>query len=184
MKGKIAVLYDTEEGQTAKIARTIADSLDQEGYQVITYDLRRLPQDFDLETCRGIILGASVHVGKHSPPCTEFVTQNRELLNRLPSAFFSVSLSAAGESQRQQQDAQRVLDEFLSDVDWTPNVQTTLAGALLYRQYGFFKRRLMKWIAKREGGDTDTTRDFEYTDWDEVQRFVNQFTGQLQAEAR
>ena len=36
------------------------------------------------------------------------------------------------------------------------------------------KRRLVRWIVKREQGDTDTTRDFEYTDWNAVDAFARE----------
>lgn len=55
------------------------------------------------------------------------------------------------------------------------------AGTLRYTRYGFFKRFLMKQINKREGGDTDTSRDYEYTDWDAVTAFANEFLGRLEA---
>ncbi len=38
---------------------------------------------------------------------------------------------------------------------------------------------LMKHIAAKEGGETDTSRDFEYTDWDEVTRFAETFASAL-----
>jgi menaquinone-dependent protoporphyrinogen oxidase len=50
------------------------------------------------------------------------------------------------------------------------------AGALLYTQYGFLKRHLMKKIASDKGSlDTDTSRDYVYTEWDGVQRFTEDF---------
>jgi menaquinone-dependent protoporphyrinogen oxidase len=39
----------------------------------------------------------------------------------------------------------------------------------------------MKQISGSEGGDTDTSRDFEYTDWDEVTRFAEAFFAELSA---
>jgi menaquinone-dependent protoporphyrinogen oxidase len=53
-----------------------------------------------------------------------------------------------------------------------PDVVGLFAGALAYRRYGWFKRHLMRSIARRQGGDTDMTRDFEYTDWDAVTEFA------------
>jgi len=40
-----------------------------------------------------------------------------------------------------------------------------VAGALKYTEYDFMKRILMSLIAQRNGADTDTTHDYEYTDW-------------------
>jgi len=33
----------------------------------------------------------------------------------------------------------------------------------------------MKRITAREGGDVDTSRDYEYTDWGALDRFTSQF---------
>lgn len=71
--------------------------------------------------------------------------------------------------------ARECLDEFLKQTGLSPNKSDIFAGALLYRRYGFFKRLLMKWIVSRKGGDTDTSRDYEYTDWDQVTEFTQQF---------
>jgi menaquinone-dependent protoporphyrinogen oxidase len=50
-----------------------------------------------------------------------------------------------------------------------------VAGALLYRKYGFLKRWIMKRIVARAGGDTDTSRDYEYTDWNDMRAFAKEF---------
>ena len=44
-----------------------------------------------------------------------------------------------------------------------------------YTRYNWFIRRVMKRIAAKAGGDTDTTRDHEYTDWQDLRRFTEQF---------
>jgi menaquinone-dependent protoporphyrinogen oxidase len=48
---------------------------------------------------------------------------------------------------------------------------------LLYTQYGFLKRHLMKKIAGDKPGElgTDTSRDYVYTEWDGVKRFAEDF---------
>lgn len=57
--------------------------------------------------------------------------------------------------------------------------ETLLAGALKYRSHGVLERFLMKLIAKHSGGDTDTSRDYEYTDWAAVDAFARHFAGHL-----
>ena len=39
-----------------------------------------------------------------------------------------------------------------------------VAGALLYTRYNIFKRWIMKRIVAKAGGDTDVSRDYDYTD--------------------
>ena len=33
----------------------------------------------------------------------------------------------------------------------------------------------MKWIVRRAGGDTDTSRDYEYTNWADLRGFADRF---------
>ena len=40
----------------------------------------------------------------------------------------------------------------------------------------------MKRIAREKGNDTDTSRDFDYTDWDGVRRFAEEFLTTLVTE--
>jgi hypothetical protein len=58
---------------------------------------------------------------------------------------------------------------------------------LLYTRYGFFVRLVMRLISKMAGGDTDTSRDYEYTDWNAVAEFARRFSSALaerQSQAR
>lgn len=72
-------------------------------------------------------------------------------------------------------DVHRMIDEFLELTGWQPGKIQAVAGALLYTKYNFFLRLLMKRIAKAAGGDTDTSRDHEYTDWKALDHFVEEF---------
>jgi menaquinone-dependent protoporphyrinogen oxidase len=35
----------------------------------------------------------------------------------------------------------------------------------------------MKRIVSKGGGDTDTSRDYEYTDWEDLRTFAREFAG-------
>ena len=49
------------------------------------------------------------------------------------------------------------------------------ASTLRYTQYGFIKRHLMKKIPKdMDSADTDASRDYEYTNWNDVRRFAEE----------
>jgi menaquinone-dependent protoporphyrinogen oxidase len=56
-----------------------------------------------------------------------------------------------------------------------------VAGALPYTRYNFLIRFMMRRIVKTEGGDTDTSRDYEYTDWAAVDRFAAEFVDEVTA---
>ena len=50
-----------------------------------------------------------------------------------------------------------------------------VAGAFRYTEYDFFKRWALKYIAWHKGAPTDTSRDYELTDWEDLARFVDGF---------
>ena len=68
--------------------------------------------------------------------------------------------------------ARKKVSELLDDAGFDPKAVGLFAGALQYTKYGWITRRVMKSISAKEGRDTDTTRDFEYTDWDAVDEFA------------
>jgi menaquinone-dependent protoporphyrinogen oxidase len=168
------IAYGTTEGHTRTMAMRMAEWIEAEGEQVDLVDTTAIPRDFDAAVYDAYILAGSIHMGKHQAGLIHFVKANLGFLLTRPSAFISVSLSAAGD-EHGQGEARKYLDQFLDETGWTPTLSTTAAGALLYTQYDWVKRTLMRAISKREGGDTDTSQDFEYTDWNALREFVRSF---------
>ena len=91
------------------------------------------------------------------------------------SAFCSVSLTAALPDAAHQAQAGACAERFFRQTGWRPDVTWLTAGALAYSRYGPVKKLVMRWIASRQGGDTDASRDHEYTDWDRLEQQVNAF---------
>ncbi len=120
-----------------------------------------------------VVVGASIHMGKHDKHVVDYVQENVFQLERFPSALFSVSLAAHGD----QEEAERYVEELEQATEWRPDKVAMFSGALLYTQYGFLKRHMMKKIAEDKPGDlgTDTSRDYVYTEWDAVTRFAEEF---------
>lgn len=172
---KILILYASEEGQTARIARFLGDVARREGHEAVTFDVRDQASQEPPAT-DAVIIGASVHMGRHPAALMRWIKARLDQLNSLPSAFFSVSLAAASSSPKERAEAQAIADKFIEQSGWRPGHATTFAGALRYTRYGWLKRILMRWIAAREGSsDLDTQRDYEYTDWQAVENFAQEF---------
>jgi len=176
------VLYATREGHTCQIAEHVAKTLRARGLTVDLVDAARPPADLPLGNYCGAVLAASVHSQKHEREMTQFVKRHVRELECIPTAFLSVSLSEAGaenveaSAERRAQaanDAQRMIDAFLSDTGWHPAVTQPVAGALVYSKYNFVVRYIMKRIARHEGGDTDTSKDYVYTDWKRLDDFLD-----------
>jgi menaquinone-dependent protoporphyrinogen oxidase len=173
---KIMIGYGTTEGQTARIAECIAEVIRGCGHEAQAVDFKRSPEVL-LDSYDAVIVGGSIHMGKHEEHLVGFVQKNRFRLERLPSAFFSVSLAAHGDMEN----ARAYVANFEQLTGWRPTQIGLFSGALLYRQYGFLKRLMMKKIVSDKPGglSTDTSRDHVYTDWDEVKRFAEAFLKRL-----
>lgn len=172
MSKRIAIVYGTTEGHTRKICEHLANELRRRDDQVEIFEGSQLPEGFELADFDGIIVGGSLHEGKHQRYIRQFADEHAAELTAMPSAFFSVSLSAAGDDDTE---ARRYMQAFLNDAGWSPAQKDIFAGALKYTQYNWLKRFVMKKISASSGGDVDTSQDFEYTDWDEVTRFADEF---------
>lgn len=171
----ILVAYATTEGQTRKVAEFIAERLRIRGHRVDVIDTASAAADAVNPACQAAFIGGSVHYDKHQGALVHFVKNNLEWLNAMPSAFFSVSLAPVHADAGGRAHAQQAVDHFLEQTGLRPRLVRLVNGALLYTRYDFFKRMMMKTIARHQGRTTDAAADHEYTDWADVEAFVDEF---------
>lgn len=180
----ILIAYSTAEGQTRKIAEFMGSALAEAGYRADVVEIGT-PQEAQVQPLySAAIVGGSVHAGRHSGQLAQFVRANEGWLKAIPFAFFSVSLTAARDDSAAQDATQRMLDEFIAATGLTPARSCRIAGALRYSEYGPVKRALMKTVVARAGGPTDTSLDHEFTDWEDVRRFVLEFVRDYDGQPR
>ena len=171
----VLIAYTTKHGHTAKIARAIAQSVHEAGLTVEVHDVRSAPEprpgDYEL-----VVAGASIHAGRHQKEMIEWTQRNAEALSAMPSAFFSVCLAPAEDNEESRSAAAGYLSDFLDATGWTPRKTRTFAGALQYREYDFMTRLLMRLLMKHGHHPTDTSHDYDYTNWGAVAEFGRECT--------
>ncbi len=176
----VPVFFATSEGQTRRIAERLAAVLHDLGFDsraidVAGPDAARL----DWTKVQGALVGASLHAGTHQKAADRFVRAHAFDLNAVASAFFSVSLSAASKNQHEVDAAANLARAFPAARGWKPVTIVSVAGRLAYREYGFFIRWVMKRIARKEGAPTDTSRDYELTNWTQVEQLAREMAHRL-----
>jgi menaquinone-dependent protoporphyrinogen oxidase len=157
------------------IAEHIAGVASRHGHSVVVLDVDQLPEDFDLNDADAAIIGASIHGGHYPATIVDFARRQHAYLARTPSAFFTVCLTAKDETPAAKAQVQQYVTQFEQATGWQPAKVGIFAGALRYRQYGFLQRFVARRIAKRQGGETDTSHNWEYTDWEAVTRFAEDY---------
>ncbi len=177
---RVLVLYGTTDGHTRKVAEALRQTwLSEEGFLVDVVDAQRAASYVTPEAYDGVIVAASVHSGGHQRAVKRWVRLHAEALNRTPSAFVSVCLGILETRPEARQAVHQIMQRFLQRSGWRPTVTKTIAGALPYTRYNWLKKWIMRRIVSKAGGDTDTTRDYEYTDWDDLRVFAREFAGRL-----
>jgi menaquinone-dependent protoporphyrinogen oxidase len=172
---KFLLVYGTSEGQTQKISRFVADRLGQQGHQALVVNAIESTPDAEPRDFDAAIIAASVHAGRYQSAIIHYVRKHLTAIGARPNAFLSVSLAAAGDDEEDVAGLKRCVADFTHETGWTPRCIHHVAGAFRYTAYDFLKRWAMKYIAYRKGGPTDTSRDYELTDWDDLSRFVDSF---------
>ena len=168
---EVPVFFATSEGQTRRIAERLAGQirrhgLDSRAIAIISEEASHV----DWTRVRGVVVSASLHIQRHQPEAVAFARLHHQALSAIPSLFVSVSLAAASTRASEVTAARRLAEQFAADTGWTPSRIAPVAGRLAYTQYNWLVRFFMRRIAVKEGGSADTTRDHEYTDWEQVER--------------
>jgi menaquinone-dependent protoporphyrinogen oxidase len=166
---EILIAFHTSEGQTAKIAERVAEVLRAAGRSVDVQSIESAPAPIGYAA---VVVGDSIHAVHHSKALRSYLKDNAVDLEAVPTALFQVSLTSANEDAEHTETAHGLVQELLDSTGFDPDVVAMFAGALVYTRYGWLKRHVMRAIVKREGGDTDMTKDYEYTDWAAVEAFA------------
>ena len=167
---KTLILFSTRDGQTQEIASYLASELNNLGVNTEVVDLHNASQ-VDWNNYERVVIGASIRYGHFHPRLNQFVKKHHQKLNTLPSAFFSVNLVARKPEKRTPQ-TNSYTRKFLLTSPWRPDECAVFAGALRYPRYRWYDRLIIQFIMRMTGGETDSTKEVVYTDWQHVASFA------------
>lgn len=166
------LLYSSRFGYTHKIAQVLEAQWATAGINVNTVNLTEAPAIKQGEYNK-IIIGASIRYGHYASQLTSWITNNIQILNHTPSAFFSVSILAT-KPHRNTPQTHTYTRKFFQKSPWHPNLIGIFAGELHYANYNLIDRYMMKLVMKLNKGETNTNAHIEYTDWKKVRDFGEQ----------
>ena len=176
---RILVLYASRDGQTARIAARIGDGIRKGGHAVTVLSAAADGARCAIEKHDAVIVGGGIRYGHYPKFLEQLVRARAAALAQRPNAFFSVCLSGGGPGANPEA-AEGYVADFRRRTAWLPHAVETFGGALLYRRYNPFIRFMMRLIVGFAGGDTDTSKNYEYTDWQAVERFAARFATTLE----
>ncbi|MGC8426447.1 menaquinone-dependent protoporphyrinogen IX dehydrogenase [Mixta calida] len=177
---KALILFSSRDGQTREIAAYIANTM--KAHQECDVMNILHVQHIDWGQYDRVLIGASIRYGHFQPAVARFVKKNLAQLQQRISGFFSVNLTARKPEKRTPQ-TNAYTRKFLLQSPWQPDSCAVFAGALRYPRYGWFDRVMIQFIMRMTGGETDATKEVEYTDWQQVERFAEEFA-QMSSKSR
>ncbi|MFB9137372.1 menaquinone-dependent protoporphyrinogen IX dehydrogenase [Vibrio sp. AK197] len=176
MSNKALLLYSTREGQTKKILQYIDKELPE--YQCELVDIHQV-EHIDFSGYQKVLVGASIRYGHLNKKLYQFIERHQQQLKQHNAAFFCVNLTARKEDQgKDTPEGSAYIRTFLKKSPWQPTLIGVFAGALRYPKYRWIDKVMIRLIMKMTGGETDTSKDIEYTNWKKVSLFVEKWRKQ------
>lgn len=168
------ILYGTGEGHTRKIANRIAETIKEHGHDIEMVKGNKADRNFSPAGFDAAIIGTSIHMGLHQISIRKLVKAHQAVFAKIPVAYFCVCLTATSNKLEDKKQVEKYIEEFKLYTGLQPRFTESFAGALRYPYYNFIKRYMVKLVARKLGLDTDTKKEYEYTDWAMVDRFTEQ----------
>ena len=134
-------------------------------------DILPIDSSINIKDYDTVVIGASIRYGKYREEIFEFIKENEELLNSKDNAFFSVNVVARKENKNKPE-TNPYLIKFLNKISWQPKILDVFAGKINYPKYKFLDKYAIKFIMWITKGPTDTSKVYEFTDWNRVKSFA------------
>jgi menaquinone-dependent protoporphyrinogen oxidase len=176
---RVLVAYASKEGHTEHIAHHVARKLE---------DLRQVTRLINLSSHDGeagaddydaSIIAGSIHRGGFAPELTSFLMRHGPAIRTHPSAFLTVSLSAASHDAHELAGLGEIADRFLFEAGWQPDFVEHVAGAVHDRQLSLIEKVVLHSVVRQHGHDVGAAGNTEFTDWRRLDRFVKSFSQKL-----
>jgi menaquinone-dependent protoporphyrinogen oxidase len=174
---RILIVYGTTDGQTSKVALALGIALRRAGADAEVFPAT--PAAPAPPGYAGVIVAASLHAGRFQPSVRAWLQQHAGALAGIPTAFMCVCMMARDTRDSARLKMYRIMRGFTDSCGWVPTFFKPVAGALRYSRYGWFKRWMVKRMAAATGAHTDTSRDHEYTNWKDLDRFARTFAADV-----
>jgi len=166
------LIYSTSDGQTKKICDAMAQQLIGSGEQVQLLSLTDA-NNITWQEVDKVVIGASIRYGHFNKALDKFIAQYQTELEQRVNGFFCVNLTAR-KPEKNTPTTNAYMKKFIETSPWQPTLQAVFAGALLYSKYRWLDKVMIRFIMKMTGGETDTSKDIEYTDWKKVDDFAKE----------
>ena len=99
------------------------------------------------------------------------IDKNKNTIDTKKNAFFSVN-AIARKKEKNKPETNPYVSKLLNNTNWIPKKIGVFAGKIDYPKYKLLDKYAIKFIMRITKGPTDTSKTYEFTDWDMVIEFA------------
>lgn len=164
MEKRVLVTYASKYGSTGGVADAIGKELCGKG---LAADVALIRNAGDLGSYQGVVVGSAIYMGKWMPEATDFVKQNRDILRRIPVAYFLVCITMAQPTEKKRAKALSYMEPIMKAVpEIRPLGIGTFAGALDYNnKISWLYKQILKAKGAPEG---------DFRDWNSIRSWAQE----------
>ncbi len=165
MSKKILIAYASKCGSTGEVATAIGKTLAQNGARVDVLPLQKVT---DLPGYQVVFVGSAIRVAKWLPEAADFVRENRTLLQRVPTAYFTVCATMIEDTPANRAKAAGFIEPVRTVL--TPAAEGYFAGKVDPQRLSFIDNTMLK-IKGVPVGD--------FRNWDKIRDWASSTYAQI-----
>ena len=160
---RVLITYASRYGSTGGVADAIGKELCGHG---LAAEVALIRNAGDLGLYQGVVVGSAIYMGKWMAEATDFVKKNRDILGRIPVAYFLVCITMAQPTEKKQAEALSYMEPVMKAVpEIRPLGIGTFAGALDYNKLSWLNKRILKAKEAPEG---------DFRDWNSIRTWARE----------
>ncbi len=154
MTKRILIAYASKCGSTGEAATEIGKTLAQNGAQVDVLPLKKVT---GLPDYQAVFIGSAIRVTKWLPEAADFVRENRAILQRVPTIYFTVCMTLIEDTPANRAKAAGFVEPVRAVL--SPAAEGYFAGRVDPERLSFIERMMLKSRSVPEG---------DFMDWDQI----------------
>ena len=163
MEKKVLVAYASKYGSTGGVADAIGKELCGRG---MAADVALIRNAVNVGSYHGVVIGSAIYMGKWLPEAVDFLKTNRDILRRVPVAFFLSCMTMCKPTDQNRAKVLTYMDPVLEAVpEIKPVGIGTFAGALDYSNLSWMTKQIMKSKGSPEG---------DFRDWNAIRAWARE----------
>lgn len=152
---KVLIAYSSKAGSTSEVAKAIGDVLSKSGADVTVEQIKNVK---DVSAYQAVVVGSLIRMGSWVPEARNFVEKNKAVLEKVPTAFFTTSLTLKDDTEENRAKVAGYVEPVTQIVK--PVENGLFGGKMDTSRLSFLDRMIIENMIKETNGD--------YRKWDEI----------------